>query len=247
MNGLRGRPDRSAGATSTVFEHGRSPALPSVPENSTARIDAEHKWSAEEGRVVGKGRAFEGKSRQQYDIISGAETDNVFRDKPWNAPSVQALSKQVGKSKDTRPLLIEGMTGDVISSVGCDADNMVASAALRESRGNKTGRETMRLEKQKAVFGAVYEHRDCFGKPRYIGATDDAPENSYREDVAGHQAVKNLITHQAGRSEVVWVGKSAAMNSADMQNITKHIIDKRSADMQAEKLKGPKPYSRHGY
>ena len=32
-------------------------------------------------------------------------------------------------------------------------------------------------------FGAVYEYRDVFGTPKFVGSTDKIPEARFREDV----------------------------------------------------------------
>jgi hypothetical protein len=243
----RGRGGAGAATTTTT--------LAAVPEEAVSSggggsggAGGGRDWGA--GRELGRGGALApagstSRQRQEHALVAGAERASVFEDKPWAAPSVQALSRRRGPEQGARPLEVEGMLGCVISAVGTDRDHEVASATLRARGGPHQGGGPS--YQRTAVFGAVYEHRDCFGKPKYIGETDNAPEVRYQQDINKHQAVKNLVTQQQGRSEVVWSGRSGTMAAADMQSITESIVGRRAAELQAEKLGGPKPYSSHGY
>lgn len=235
---IRTRQSVLDGGTTSVVEPNRADrSLCVIPEDATASLV----WSHDAGQ-------YERKSGHSYDTITGASNNNVFEDKPWASPSVQVLSRQVGKSKRAAPLVIEGTKGDIIRAVGSARDNIIATNTLSCARADRRVIPTPKpTSRGKPVFGAVYEHRDCFGKPKYIGETSITPEICFNQDTQRHQAVKNLITHQGGRSEVVRTGRSSAIDAMDMQSVTNSIVERRAADLQAEKLKGPKPYSRHGY
>jgi hypothetical protein len=191
--------------------------------------------------------------------------------------------------------VVEGRHGDILTAVGSDSDHLIANAVLSQaqetlqqqasrigmaghtprfsasaraassvsSRGNSSGRSDNRQ------FGVVYEHRDCFGKPQFIGHTGGVPEQRFHEDSRAHLAVRTLLTYQEGSSEVVWAGTvpastlslpsargpSSSSGSIDgtgrdgsiMQTITESIVQQRAQVHHMEKLRGPKPYSRHGY
>jgi hypothetical protein len=131
----------------------------------------------------------------------------------------------------------------------------------------------------------VYEHRDCFGVPRYVGQTELVPEEQFRADL-DHPGVRKTLrqprTGRQGSSEVVWAGFGTgpvgAQQMADMRMAVQHVRAVRAwhdrADLgvdgesmvitcvtrtdelmrraraqervQAAKLSGFKPWSRHG-
>ena len=100
------------------------------------------------------------------------------------------------------------------------------------------------------AFGAVYEHRDCFGKPKFVGSTTDrAPEEAFVADARQHQAVRNMLVHQGGQSNVVWAGAGdgRVLGPQEMQTITQGIVARRAKKLEVEKLRSIKPYSRHGF
>lgn len=161
---------------------------------------------------------------------------------------------------------MEGRHGDVLTAVGSARDHSVANAVLSSvqeeggtagahlslyPRPSVRGRSSGRDSRQ---FGVVYEHRDCFGKPQYVGHTGGVPEGRFLEDARQHQAVRDLLIHRGGCSQVVWAGTappSAASRTVRgegaMQTITSAIVQKRAQELHLDKLRGPKPYSRHGY
>jgi hypothetical protein len=177
--------------------------------------------------------------------------------------------------------VVEGRHGDVLTAVGSSKDHSIATAVLsriQETAKQQTqqqqtqssqhaGHTHPRFPPRSAIaaggratprqFGVVYEHRDCFGKPQFIGHTGGVPEQRFAEDSTQHQGVRNLLTYQEGRSEVVWAGTSAAAASigagggggggGTMENITQSIVEQRAQEQHLDKLRGPKPYSRHGY
>ena len=187
--------------------------------------------------------------------------------------SYQDLTQQLGKNKEAHALVVEGPTGDVLTAVGTDKDNSIANRILSDTQRSKKEQNNEDMNrtlnaghtprfvshhpskhKTKATpreFGVVYEHKDCFGKPKFIGHTGKVPEKQFSEDASQHQAVRNLLTYEQGKSEVVWAGTGAlsrAGGGADtMENITKRIVDERAKELELNKLRGPKPYSRHGY
>lgn len=215
----------------------------------------ESDWKTTSSRTTRDGNCVkEGNSTQSH---VGAE-GNVFKAKPWVAPSVQNLTRQMGAVRDATPLIIEGIRGDVINAVGTPTDNNIASRVLSNAQENRVQQGVPLLggssrinsnSKTNKVFGAVYEHRDCFGVPKVVGHTDGVPEARFSEDTKNHQDVRNMMTYEGGRSKVVWAGTAAlpGESSKVMQGITSNIVDRRSEELRIEKLGGTKPYSRHGY
>lgn len=198
------------------------------------------------------------------------DVNELYSSRPWAAPSVQVLTSQLGKNREAHALVIEGPRGDVLTAVGCDKDNALANVVL--SRANETpmknesdnflscnagntphvitGASRSRNKGNHRLFGVVYEHRDCFGKPMFIGHTSGVPEKRFVEDAAKHQPVRNLLTYEQGRSDVVWAGTAtpSSIGGEDtMRDITQRIVDQRAKEQHLNKLRGPKPYSRHGY
>jgi hypothetical protein len=176
----------------------------------------------------------------------------AFRNRPWAAPSVQELSSQMGQSRHADPIIIETPMGDVLSAVGSSADHVIATRMIQSTRESQaqSRHPSVPLSRhgQQLSFGAVYEHRDCFGVPKFIAKTGQVPEAAMAGDVSRHQAVKNMLSHESGSSKVVWAGTGrGVVGNREMEAITKGILDKRAAELHAEKLRGPKPYSRHGY
>ena len=97
-------------------------------------------------------------------------------------------------------------------------------------------------------FGAVYEHRDCFGRPKFISNTNDVPERAMASDARQHKGVRDMMTYQGGRSNVVWAGTGTfPLGPKEMKTITNGIVARRAETLQIQKLSGPKPYSRHGW
>jgi hypothetical protein len=76
----------------------------------------------------------------------------------------------------------------------------------------------------------VYEHRDCFGVPRYVGQTVLVPEEQFRADL-DHPGVRKTLrqprTGRQGSSEVVWAGFGTgpvgAQQMADMRMAVQHV------------------------
>jgi hypothetical protein len=188
---------------------------------------------------------------------------------------MQHLTAQLGKSRQAHALVVEGRHGDILTAVGSDEDHSVANAVLSLAQERE---QQMRLQGMPSLhaghtprflpesargaarntprqFGVVYEHRDCFGKPKFVSHTGGVPERSFSDDAARHLGVRNLLGYQEGSSEVVWAGTSAVpvgiggiVGGVDtMQSITQSIVQKRAQEHHLEKLRGPKPYSRHGY
>jgi hypothetical protein len=257
--------------------------LAAVPEDQSAGTVESGDWRKSPGRRVGGAPAqgssvdvFHGEPRSRFaqsgsGVVGGDPNGAVFASKPWAAPSVQALTRQVGAAHTRShtvagrntgrlagtadPLIVEGRLGEVLSAVGRQEDHRLASDALAEAQtlrycaaGNRYPRAseaTTTGARRGKAFGAVYEHRDCFGKPKYVGHTGAAPEESFAEDARRHQGIKNLLSYEEGRSAVVWSGVAPA--AGDMERITARIVEARAREQHLQKLQSPKPYSRHGY
>ena len=94
-------------------------------------------------------------------------------------------------------------------------------------------------------FGAVYEHRDAFGVPRYVGETGDAPEVAFHADME-HKGVRKTV-QGGGSSTVVWAGfGSGPVGATQMEDMRKAVQHVRAERLQAAKLSSFKPYSAHG-
>jgi hypothetical protein len=63
--------------------------------------------------------------------------------------------------------------GTILGAVGEEADHMVAGGVLAKAKLRSTPDE-------KVSFTVVYEHRDCFGKPKFVGSTDKFAEDQFR-------------------------------------------------------------------
>lgn len=237
------------GGTNNVLETSAS----SVPINKSEHLLINEKFNGTQRRLRG-----DSTPRLKSNGAAIIGTDNVgslgaaFRNRPWAAPSVQDLSSQMGHSRHADPLIIETPLGDILTAVGNSKDHAIASRMIQAARESPVSctqsRQTQGRRDQTPSFGAVYEHRDCFGVPRFIAKTGLVPEDAMAGDVSRHQAVKNMLTYESGSSKVVWAGTGrGVVGNKEMEAITKCILDKRTAELNAEKLRGPKPYSRHGY
>ena len=98
------------------------------------------------------------------------------------------------------------------------------------------------------VFGAVYEHT-WNGRPVYVGDTDAMPERTMALDRKRNGEVRRTMAmagHDGG-ARVVWAGVGRGPVGRDeMRAIRTAIVEDRSARLRVQKLRGPKPYSRHG-
>jgi len=157
-------------------------------------------------------------------------------------------------------LIVEGPSGDVISAAGSAADNRLATETLGEvqergfrANGNRYSRANEAPSvsvsgKRPRSFGAVYEHRDCFGKPHFVGHTKRDPGSNFQEDARRHQGIRNLLAYEEGRSAVVWAGTGGGVcGPQEMELITERIVEQRAREQHLQKLQGAKPYSRHSY
>jgi hypothetical protein len=206
------------------------------------------------GRTVGGGKQRRSLSRSGASIVARRNID-----RPWQAPSVQALSSRMGNNTTARPLLVEGPAGPVISAVGSSLDNKVANTALIEAQKRRM-EQGLKMPRKKmmnsnvvergggSAFGAVYEYRDSFGIPRIVSNTSSTPEGAFLSDTRQHQGIRNFMVHQGGHQNVVWAGVGTyPLGKKEMTNITESIVEQRSKKYKMQKLSGHKPYSRHGY
>ena len=96
------------------------------------------------------------------------------------------------------------------------------------------------------AFGAVYEHKDCFGKPRLIGCTGETPEQQFMLDYQQCKQVRALGRASELQSELVWAGMGTGfLGEQEMGEVRRAVMEKRSKRLQIEKLQSIKPYSRH--
>lgn len=194
----------------------------------------------------------------------------AFEKKPWASPAVQKFTSRAGShSEDSQTLVIEGRHGDVLTAVGSQRDHATASLALSRLRERgecppaeqaqhctplATSRSSRAIapSSSRRQFGSVYEYCDSFGKPQCIGHTGDVPEKQFEKDQRQHQGIKNLLFYQQGKPKIVWAGTSSASGGTDLppsalSHVTESIVQERSRQHNLAKLRGPKPYSRHGY
>ena len=95
------------------------------------------------------------------------------------------------------------------------------------------------------AFGAVYEYKDRVGRPVYVGATAEMPENSWLQDYGSNAGVCNLA-QQGGSASVVWAGVGQGVCGAtEMAAARDAVASDRAARQRITELQGAKPYSRH--
>mmetsp|Transcript_19770 Transcript_19770/g.36825 ORF Transcript_19770/g.36825 Transcript_19770/m.36825 type:complete len:288 (-) Transcript_19770:22-885(-) len=278
-----GRSNSSQTQTTIAHPPSQRPLrLQIIPEDGsissrTPQLKSSENRSSEQ--FIGTGRTL-----QEEDVSNVSSRLNTYKDvgdafssRPWAAPSVQNLTAQLGKTREAHALVVEGRHGDVLTAVGSEKDHSIANTVLshaqeieRQKRREMmpslhaghtprhlpaSSRDATRTGPRE--FGVVYEHRDCFGKPKYVGHTSGVPEKRFSEDARKHQGVRNLLAYQQGRSDVVWAGSAAGSvgssragapgGTSTMKAITEGIVEQRAQEQHLQKLKGPKPYSRHGY
>ena len=112
-----------------------APRLSTVPELGTEGVGSSDtarstNWRRTPGNTLGGARGFTRNSNLGRTGAAVIARRNVFREQPWKAPSVQALSRQMGRSREANPLLVEGPAGPVISAVGRQSDHHIASDVL---------------------------------------------------------------------------------------------------------------------
>lgn len=123
----------------------------------------------------------------------------------------------------------------------------------RDRKGKASSSELARksagdAQEEQVAFGAVYEHRDSAGKPRLIGSTSRMPERQLELDWRQNEDVRKLATENKGGSQagLVWVGVGRGpVGQAEMAEVRRAVVDKRSERLRIEKLSGIKPYSAH--
>tara|TARA_B100000795_G_scaffold265859_1_gene248252 strand:- start:730 stop:1512 length:783 start_codon:yes stop_codon:yes gene_type:complete len=237
--------------------------IANAPLATIRELPSQPNWRDTNGRTVGNANNNNTTTRHKRRSLSlsGAAViaqRSLHRNQPWTAPSVQQLSNRMGNNATARPLLVEGPAGPVISAVGSQTDHRVANTALINAQQRRL-RSGISMPTRRAganviargggqSFGAVYEYRDSFGAPKITSATSSTPESSLIRDTQNHQGIRNLMTHRQGSAAVVWSGVGTfPLGQQEMQDITQSIVEQRSKKYQTAKLRGPKPYSRHGY
>jgi len=186
--------------------------------------------------------------------VHHSHAGNQIMKKPWQSPAVLSLASRLGMiGHDTvQPMVVEGPAGTVLSAVGEEADHRIAGDILQQCQEDRVSRgEPMPfglVKGQERSFGLVYEHKDSFGKPVFVGHSSGIAEERFKIDKKAHQSVKNLLTYENGKSEVVWAGSGTfPVGHEQMKAMRTHICEARAERNNIEKLTGPKPYSRHGY
>jgi hypothetical protein len=146
----------------------------------------------------------------------------------------------------------------ILGALGEDEDHKIAGSVLqrlstnssdvKKSKTQNAGREMMRQEFDDPAFGVVYEHRDCFGVPKFVGSTDIVAEKQFMLDYKGNKTVHKIVNREQGSTDVVWAGYgSGPVGKAEMDEIRTSIAHNRAERLNIQKLGGTKPYSKHGY
>ena len=204
------------------------------------------------GDVLASCAAEEQQQQQQQQRGSGG-TERGWRTSREPSSSSSSSSSSRGRSRQQR--LMGSRGGEAQLTVRGGGGGSVGGRTAQTARGGREGgahsssssssssrRQLARLE---PAFGAVYEHRDSFGKPVVVGETDTVPELAFERDLAKHKALRDLASYKGGTAVVVWAGcgrqpeKIAAVRAA--------VAKDRAERNRCEKLAGPKPYSAHGF
>jgi hypothetical protein len=183
-------------------------------------------------------------------------TSRQLAKRPWQSPAVLKLAGQLGeKNGGVLPMIVEGPVGTILSAVGENTDHAIAGNVLAQAQQQRVangipmsrGRNLANRNSGRS-FGMVYEHKDSFGRPKYVGHSSGVAEEKFARDASSHQNVKNLLTYEQGRSEVVWAGCGTfPLGHEQMLQVRTQICDARAQRNASEKLSGPKPYSKHGF
>jgi hypothetical protein len=156
----------------------------------------------------------------------------------------EKMAKVHGSGLEVRP----GDAADVEGQRRRAAAAATGGGAAERERGRAIARRHANEAAAKVVFGAVYEYRDVFGRPKFVGSTSDAPERRFIEDVDAHAGVNELLSRKCGSTAVVWAGCGRGpVGEGEMARIRSEIVEDRSRRMETEKLSSIKPYSRHGW
>jgi len=190
---------------------------------------------------------------------------------PWQSYAVQRFAARLTDPELARgaekpaALMLEGPQGVALQAVGEAEDHKAASKTVAEfMKGSEKrassmpsatslvkvvpGHQAPIQPRGKVAFGAVYEHRDCFGKPRLIGHTDVVPERQFQLDHQEHRDVQQLAKQGApgASGHLVWVGVGAGVvGEAEMLKVREAVVEARSQRLQIDKLSSIKPYSSH--
>lgn len=178
--------------------------------------------------------------------------------RPWQSDAVASLASDVVAQRDGgAAMVLQGPQGTVIQAIGCKEDHAVAGRMVADlqqkqvKRGQVAQRpptpprgshsDTLQCARRPEnwSFGAVYEHRDAFGKPRLVGSTDKLPERQFLLD-------KNHGIPSDMNQAVVWAGVSK-LPPEDMTAVRREVAHERSVRLNLDKLSSIKPYSHHGF
>ena len=97
----------------------------------------------------------------------------------------------------------ERKSGEMASSRGGGQGGRAVGGRGGGGRGAH-GTRTM-IAADQVAFGCVYEHRDCFGRARFVGDTASVPEEQFEKDRKAHRGVGYLLSEKhGGTSEVIW-------------------------------------------
>ena len=157
-------------------------------------------------------------------------------DRGWrtsrNPSAVERSSRQSSRSRSGQ-LTVRGSGG---GSVG---------GRVPQTARDAGGSGARTLVRREPAFGAVYEHRDSFGKPVVVGETDTVPELAFERDLARHKQLRDLATYKGGSAAVVWAG--CGQNRDSIAAVRSAVAKDRAERNRCDKLAGPKPYSAHGF
>ena len=114
------------------------------------------------------------------------------RQRPWQSPAVLSLAEKLSqRQSNILPMMVEGPVGTVLTAVGEHEDHKIAGSVLAHAQEQRVSNNIpMTRELAKAggrSFGMVYEHRDAFGRPIYVGHSDGLAEERFAIDRERHQ------------------------------------------------------------
>ena len=107
-------------------------------------------------------------------------------------PAVLSLAEKLSqRQSNVLPMMVEGPVGTVLTAVGEHEDHKIAGSVLAHAQEQRVSNNIpMTRELAKAggrSFGMVYEHRDAFGKPIYVGHSAGVAEERFAIDRERHQ------------------------------------------------------------
>jgi len=197
-------------------------------------------------------------SRSRRSGPSDSSSREIVR-KPWESSAVTKFASRVGVDPRAQPMVIKnaGSGPTILGALGESEDHQIAGNVLQRVYGTAKKSSSAKQSDSRAMttstpdevsFGVVYEHRDCFGAPKFVGSTDIVAEKQFKLDYESNANINQVVNHNQGSTEVVWAGYGTGpIGKPEMDEIRKNIEHSRAERLNIQKLSGVKPYSRHGY